>query len=92
MNHNHPTLATWWTMIRAGAELSGQPIPDDSVVLFASVGGGSCLVTAGDLDKLLRDYQKLLGIAYQLWNCPDDAYIVEREYYEVFGEPQGDKP
>jgi hypothetical protein len=80
-------METWWVMTRAAAAMEGNPIDASALVLSAYVAGGTFMVTAGDLDKFISDHRKLIHIADQLWNCPNDAYMVEHDVYSILGEP-----
>ena len=44
-------LRSWWSFVKAGQELDGEPIKDDDIILNYSGNGASIMVTAKDIDN-----------------------------------------
>lgn len=47
-------LRTWWVMVKTDAELSGNAISEEAIVLNFSGSGASCFLTKKDLDNALE--------------------------------------
>lgn len=52
----------WWSMVKADAELAGQPIHRDDLILHFSGSGAGCMVFAKDLDAAVEALNKGEGL------------------------------
>lgn len=75
MKHN-PFLS-WWGAVQADAELAGQPLGDDAMVLSYSGNGMGVYVTAGHIRALLSDYAAVHKSLGRAWSSYLDLLLSE---------------
>ncbi len=77
------TLATWWAMVKADAELAGETILPQAVILSYSGCGASVSVTAEQLDEHFRkigEYEEALNAA-----AASESNVAYRDDFDTSG-------
>lgn len=73
------TLLTWWSFIKTDAQLAGENLKPDDVVLSYSGNGASIMVTVQDIDDFCEELRilKMSALIYEddlPDNVPQDVY------------------
>ncbi len=58
MNEDLSVLRTWFHFVLADAELAGEPLKDDDILLNYSGNGASCFVTVGNMKRAVEEPAK----------------------------------
>lgn len=77
------TVCAWWNFVKAGAELDGDDLKPDDVILHYSGNGSSLRVTVQDLDDHCQDVHDDMRTMSDLVTVIDQMMVYAGSMYDI---------